>query len=276
MEHKGHFRSQDGLDLFERRWMPDTDTKTNLILLHGYGEHCSRYGYVASQLNEAGIAVLSFDQRGFGQSPGKRGYIRRFDVLLRDVDDYLAHIRPRIEGRPWFIMGHSMGGLLLTRYVETRTVDAAGIVLTDPLLAFSDDVPGFLFPLAQLLGALTPWLPVSSVNNSFLARDPKVVAAADTDPLGFHGRVVARSGAEMYTAVNRAYAAFEAITLPIYIIHGSDDRIVPPKGSKLLYEQCRSTDKTFTLHEGGYHEIWNDLDKDIVIAGIRDWIIARI
>jgi len=275
MEHQGHFSSRDGLDLFERRWMPDTDTKTHLVLLHGYGEHCSRYEYVAARLNEAGIALLSFDQRGFGHSPGKRGYINRFDDLLRDVDDYLAHIRPRIEGKPWFIMGHSMGGLLLTRYIETRTVDAAGVVMTDPLLAFADDVPRFLFPLAQLLGALTPWLPVSSVNNAYLARDPKVIAAADADPLGFHGRVVARSGAEMYRAVNAAHAAFESIALPIYIVHGSDDKIVPFKGSQTLNEHCRSTDKTFTLHPGGYHEIWNDFDKDVVIDGIRDWILAR-
>ena len=93
MSHEGSFKSSDGLDLFERRWEPDDEVRANLVLIHGYGEHSGRYSHVARALNDVGVAVHTYDQRGFGRSPGKRGYIRRFDDLLDDLAAYLDHIR---------------------------------------------------------------------------------------------------------------------------------------------------------------------------------------
>jgi len=276
MDHEAYFKSHDDADFFERRWAPDGDVRANLVLVHGYGEHCTRYAAAAHALNRSGITVHTYDQRGFGRSPGKRAYIDDFDALLADLDTYLAHIGPLLEGKPWFMMGHSMGGLVLAAYAETRDIGARGLVFSSPFLAFSDDVPKFLLALANILGKVTPWVPVGGVDNSRLSRDPKAVEAADNDPLSYHGRVLARTGAQFNAAITRTRAAFQAITAPAYIIHGSDDGIVPPEGSRLLHAQCRSEDKTLKIYDGGYHELWNDLIKDEVIAGIADWITARL
>lgn len=275
MQHEGYFKSRDGLDFFERRWEPDGEARAHVVLVHGYGEHCSRYEHVAQAFNEGGLTVHSWDQRGYGRSPGKRAYIRDFEILLQDVDHYLEHLRPRFDGKPWFFMGHSMGGLVLARYVETRQVDACGLVFSSAFLAFGDDVPKFLLPVADVLGILVPWLPVSSVDNTGLSRDPAVVAAADTDPLGFHKGTSARTGAQFNAAIKAANAEFGKIAAPLYVIHGEKDRIVGNAGSRRLYEQCRSQDKTLKIYDGGYHELWNDIIKAEVIAGIREWILAR-
>ena len=287
MNYEGSFKSRDGLDFYERRWEPQGTARAELVLLHGFGEHCSRYAHVGEAFNRAGIAVHTYDQRGFGHSPGKRGYVHDFDVLLKDLDTYLEHVRPRLEGKTWFFMGHSMGGLLLARYAETRNPEAAsdrpaadvtaarGLVFSSPFLAFTDDVPAILWSLAGILGTITPWLPVRGVDNTGLSRDPKVIEAASNDPLSFNGRVRARTGAQFQAAITKARAHFKAVTSPVYIIHGADDKIVPSAGSRLLYERCRSQDKTFKIYEGGYHELWNDLEKDVVLAEIVDWIAAR-
>ena len=276
MAEEGYFTSRDGLDFFERRWAPDGEAQAHIVLIHGYGEHCGRYGHVAQAFNEGGLAVHAYDQRGFGRSPGKRAYIRDFDGLLLDLDHFVDHVRPRFGGKPWFLMGHSMGGLVLARYVETRTVDARGLVFSSALLAFGEDVPRFLLPLASVLGTFAPWLPVASVDNTGLSRDPTVVEAADNDPLCFHGRTCARTGAQFQRAIQAACADFEAITAPLYVIHGAEDRIVGNAGSRLLHERCGSEDKTLKIYEGGYHELFNDLEKEAVIAGMRDWMLARI
>jgi acylglycerol lipase len=276
MEHEGRFQSSDGMEFYERRWEPGGDVRANVVLVHGYGEHCSRYGHVAGVLNACGIAVHTYDQRGFGQSPGKRGYIADFDVLVNDLGTFLDHVKPRLAGRPWFFMGHSMGGLVMARYVETQPVDVTGLVFSSPFLAFPDDVPRILLGLANVLGRLTPWLPVGQVEFSRISRDPAVVDAANHDPLAFHGKILARTGAQLHAGITRTQADFEAIVQPAYIIHGVEDTLVPVSGTRLLHERCRSTDKTLTIYEDGYHELWNDLDKDAVIAAIADWITARI
>lgn len=276
MEHEGHFQTRDGQEFYERRWDAEVEVPTHLVLVHGYGEHCSRYAEVAQRLNANGITVHTYDQRGFGRSPGKRAAIGDFDLLLQDLDDYLEFVRPRFDGKPWFVMGHSLGGLVLTRYLETRTVDARGVVFSSPFLAFSDDVPEWLLSLANVLGTLVPWLPVGRVDNSGLSRDPAAVEAADNDPLSYHGWVHAGTGRQFHRAITQACAEFGKITLPAYIIHGGEDRVVSKEGSVLLHDGIQSEDKALKIIEGGYHELWNDLDKVAVIDGIAEWVLGRV
>ena len=99
-----------------------------------------------------------------------------------------------------------------------------------------------------------------------------VVEEADRDPLSYHGRVRARTGGQFTKAIRRTLANASAIKAPCLIMHGSDDRVVSPSGSQLLYEAIGSEDRTLRIFDGGYHELWLDLDKDIVLAAICDWI----
>lgn len=276
MKHEGTFETSDQQSFYKREWIPDEARRANLVLIHGYGEHCSRYDEMACALNGAGIAVFSYDQRGFGHSPGARAYIHDFDLLLKDLDDYMASIGPHIEDAPVFLMGHSMGGMVLANYVITRQPQPRGLIFSSPFLGFNPDVPRFVLALAGILGTITPWLPVGGVDNSGLSRDPAVVTAADNDPLAYHGKVKARTGAQFNLAIQRAAAGFDKITTPMLVMHGSDDKIVPPSGSRLLHDNAASTDKTLNIFEGGYHETWNDLCKEEMIGVIRDWVHARI
>jgi alpha-beta hydrolase superfamily lysophospholipase len=276
MSQEDHFRSADGLHFYARRWEPSATPRANLVLLHGYGEHSGRYEHVARALNDIGLTVSAFDQRGHGRTPGKRGYIRNFDLLIDDLDCYLDHLGERLNGKPLFAMGHSMGGLVLARYVQTRSPEVQGLIFSSPFLAINADVSPVLIVLASLLSALTPWLPVASLETAAVSRDPEVVQSYEADPLNYHGRVLARTGAELNAAIDQARARLEDITAPVYIAHGADDRLVPVEASRLLYERCRSADKTLRVYEGGYHELFNDLDKATVIAELCVWLGLRL
>lgn len=278
---EGTFSTRDGLAFYERRWAPAGEAVASIVLVHGYGEHCSRYESFSRVLNAAGFVVHTYDQRGFGHSPGRRAYIRCFDTLLDDLDDYLAFVRPRLAGRPWFMMSHSMGGLVMSLYAETRlagggTDGPRGLVFSSPFLGFSDEVPKILQALAPVVGTLLPWLPVGDVDSKYLAHDPAAVEAADNDPLSYHGKVKAGTGAQFSKAIKRARAGFGSITLPLFVFHGTDDRLAPFEGGRLLFEQCGSKDKTFKPFAGGYHELWNDYEKDAVASGVVEWIRAHL
>lgn len=276
MESTGSFQTNDGLQLFTRQWTPPDAPKACLILTHGYGEHSGRYEAFARVLVEQGIALYTYDLRGHGESPGKRGYIRDFNQLLNDLDGLVEHVRPEIGNRPLFYMGHSMGGLVLARYTQTRPLEAEGLIFSGSLLAIDPGISPMLIALAGVLGTLTPWLPVARVESEKLARDPAVPAAYDNDPLVYHGSILARTGAQLQKAVKQATAQMDAIRLPIYIFHGAEDRLAPPQGSVLLHDRAGSKDKVLRLYERGYHEQLNDLDREVVMADLLGWIEGKL
>lgn len=270
------FEDARGLRFYARRWAPPDSPRANLVLLHGYAEHCSRYDHVARAFTAAGIAVHAYDQRWHGHSPGPRGRIARFDQLLDDLDVFLAHMDADLAEAPRFFLGHSLGGLVLARYVQTRPVDAAGLIFTSPFLSLPADTPAALLALARVISALAPWLPVGAVDNTKLTRDSDIGRQADADPLGFHGRVNARTGAQFQRAIAAAQAEFSRITAPIYVIHGGADAIVPASGSRRLCEAAASADKTLRIYDDGFHELWNDYDRDAVIDGMVRWAAERV
>lgn len=272
---ESRFTASQGVELYEKSWTPDAVPMAHLILLHGFAEHANRYNHVAEAFNDAGIAVHAYDQRGFGHSPGKRAEIYDFTHFLEDLDAFIEHVRPRFNDTPWFLMGHSMGGMVLARYAQTRIFDARGLIFSSPFLAFPDSVPPFIIALSGVLSKVTPWLPVGGVDTSGLSRDPEAVNAAKADPLHYHGWVSARTGGQFLRAIREAEHAYSAITLPSLIVHGTADKVVSMRGTRRLAAECGAADKTFTPYEGGFHELWNDLEKDKAIAQFRDWMLAR-
>jgi alpha-beta hydrolase superfamily lysophospholipase len=271
------FEIAPGLKLFERRLLPATAPRGRVIILHGYGDHCTRYSWVMEEFQKAGMASYTYDQRGHGRSPGKRGYIVRFEELLDDLDLFLKHVREESDDTlPLFVMGHSMGGMVLARWAQTRKPHLTGLIFSSPFLAFPDEVPAILITLTPLVARLAPWAPVSKVDNRGLSRDPEIVRIADNDPLGYQGRVTAHTAGEFNRIIGLIRRELDKITLPMLTIHGKCDRVVSPSGSLLLHEHAGAEDKTLKSFEEGYHEVYNDLDKEAFMDSIVEWMGQRL
>lgn len=275
MGETGFFKNQQGLNFLERRWDPPGEVRGHVVIIHGFGEHSGRYQHIADFLNEEGFAVHAYDHRYHGQSPGKRGYIQSFTNLLNDLDNYLDHIRPRFNDLPVVFLGHSMGGLVLSLYAETRTLDVDGLVFSSTLMQTPPDVSPLLLALAPYLSRIIPWAPAADLDPNFLSRDKQVVRAYEQDPLVYHGRIKVRTGSQINQSIQRAREKLHLISLPAYVIHGTDDGLAPCDGSRYLYEQLGAEDKTLKIYEGGYHELFNDLEKTQVLDALRDWIVAH-
>ncbi len=86
-------------------------------MIHGFNEHSGRYARLAGDLNAQGYAVYSMDLRGHGKSAGPRAWINSFEEYLDDVQIYYStELQSSRPGKPVFLLGHSMGGLILARY----------------------------------------------------------------------------------------------------------------------------------------------------------------
>ncbi|MBI3119154.1 MAG: lysophospholipase [Candidatus Hydrogenedentes bacterium] len=269
------FRAADGESLFARRWLAE-QSKGALVLIHGYGEHCGRYDHVAAALNAISLHVYSYDQRGHGRSPGKRGHIASFAQLVDDLGGFLRHLEPEVAGLPLFLLGHSMGGLVLASFMEQQPAAVRGLVFTGTLLCLNNDVSPWLVRLSKVLSTLTPGLPVATVDPQALSRDATVVHTYQADPFVYHGKINARTGAQLNEAMQDTQKHLKAIMAPLYILHGAADRLAPAAGSELLYKEAGAKDKTLRLYEGGYHEQFNDMEKERVFAELCTWLQAHL
>jgi alpha-beta hydrolase superfamily lysophospholipase len=265
-----------GLRLFTYTWMPKDDPRAVVLLVHGYGEHAGRYASFAKELNKHALGVIAYDHRGHGRSEGKRGYIESFALLLDDFFRVFHEVQVRWPQIPLLLMGHSMGGLVLALALEEQKFTVNGAVFSSPFLALPDDVPRALLALARPLGRFLPWLPVSQLDTEALSRIPSKVAEYEQDPLVYHGKITARTGAELQQAVDRATVRFEKITVPFCIVHGTADRLAPLRGAHLLYRRAGAEDKTLRTFEGGYHELLNDLCADDVRTFLIQWLLHHV
>lgn len=264
------------MSLHTQRWDPDTEPDAVVALVHGYAEHCGRYDHVARAFTDQGAVVHAYDQRGYGQSEGPRAYVDTFDDYLDDLALFLDNLELSRPNIPLFLFGHSMGGLVVLKYVLERSRGIEGMILSAPAIEINPDLAPILRRLAQVLGRIAPTLPTTRSPENAISRDPAVVKAAKNDPLNYHGRVPARTGAEMLRAGCTVRSEFHTLTVPFLVIHGTADRLTSPTWSKTLYERAASTDKTLQLYEGLYHETFNEPEQEEVLSDLSAWLQTRI
>lgn len=273
------WRSRDGLELYAQSWEPDGGpgvVRGVVCLVHGVGEHSGRYAHVAEYLTRRGFAVLTYDQRGHGRSPGPRGHTPSYDALLADIDVLLMQASERWPDRPLFLYGHSMGGGLVLNYVLRRQPTLAGVVATSPWLRLPTAPPRWKEALAVGFNRLWPALSQrTGLPPSALSRDPAVVQAATSDPLA-HDRMSTRFYVSCRDAAAWALAHAAEFPVPLLLLHGTADRVTSHEGSQAFAAQLPSDRCTLRLWEGGYHELHNEPDRADVLAVIADWLESRM
>jgi alpha-beta hydrolase superfamily lysophospholipase len=261
--------------LHENRWLPEGDPVAVVIIIHGFVEHSDRYAELAAELNRHGYAVYAMDLRGHGKSEGPRVFVRRFDDYLSDVERFLDRVREREPDKPRFLFGHSMGGTIAALLAADRPPDVRGLLLSAPACQVGGRVFPFLRHLAGFVSFLCPGLRVVHLDFQRASRDPDVVADLRADPLVFHGRFPARTGAEILRAANRLRSRLEAIAIPLVVMHGTADLVTDVEGSRELHARARSTDKTLKLYEGLYHDLLHEPEREQVTADVIAWLAAR-
>ncbi len=269
------FESSPGVRLTEY-WWPAADAKAAVFLIHGYGEHAARYQHIADDLATHGYSLYAFDLRGHGRSDGDRGFINTFDDFVVDTGAALARFDAVRQGLPAFHMGHSMGGLVLTLYVTSRELKTNGLIFSSPFLKMAVEVSPVLQALSGVIAAVLPKLPMGDLESEAISRDINEVRMYQDDPLVYHGKVVARTGARMIRATAYARSVVDGIKDPILIFHGTDDRLAAFAGSEWMYEHAGSEDKTFHVYREGYHELFNDLERNRFYNELTAWLDAHM
>jgi acylglycerol lipase len=277
MKHKeGRFKGYKGLKLYYQYWLPDKRPKAVLLVAHGLAEHSGRYKNLVNYFVPKGYAVYALDHRGHGRSEGTRSYIDRFSDYLADLKTFFDKVRKEQGDAKIFLVGHSMGGTIATAYAIEHQKELAGLILSGALLTALGGVSPVLLAMAGVIAVLLPKMGVVVLDASTISRDQAVIDAYVNDPLVFRGKVPARTGAELTKVCKKLPERMPEIKLPMLIMHGSADQLVPQEGSKLLYELAGSKDKTLKFYEGLYHEIFNEPEHKQVFVDMETWLTKHI
>ncbi|MEZ0351452.1 lysophospholipase [Mycobacterium sp. pR1184] len=257
-------------------WTPDTPPRAVVVLSHGLGEYARRYDHVAQRFEQAGLVTYALDHRGHGRSGGKRMLVRDVSEYTADFDTLVGIATREHPGLKTIVLGHSMGGGIVFAYGVERPDNYDLMVLSGPVVAAQDAVPGLVAFAAKVLGSVLPGVPVQDLDVDAISRDPAVVAAYKADPLVYHGKIPFGVGRAMLEVSETMPQRAPALTAPLLVVHGECDRLVPVAGSRRLVECVGSTDVTLKVYPGLYHEVFNEPEQDEVLDDVVAWIIERL
>ncbi|ACL11209.1 alpha/beta hydrolase fold protein [Desulfurococcus amylolyticus 1221n] len=275
MYKEGYVELPTGLNTFYRSWLPEDKARGLVIGVHGFAEHSGRYLHVGEALSRYNYAFYIHDLRGHGKSRGEEpGYIDSFNEFIDDLDSFMDYaIRDSgIQGT--ILLGHSMGGLIVLHYLakRRRRVKAAVVTGAATLIIY----PVLQRILLELMSMLSPRKRIDlPIDPGLLSSDPSVGEKYAMDELVLK-KPTLKLIYELYRASKEIWRIVEEIDTPVLIIHGENDRIVNPEGSRRLYDRLRVSDKELKIYPGMRHEVLNEPEWLKVLEDIIEWINKHV
>ncbi|USG67501.1 lysophospholipase [Brevibacillus ruminantium] len=261
------------MDWYSHKW-PVEQPRASVVLIHGAGEHHGRYTHVAEALRENGVEVISGDLPGWGRSPGRKGHIEQFSQYLAAVEEWVARtLEQAAGGRPVFLLGHSMGGLVAVRYLQSfdRNGQLAGVILSSPCLRLKIPVAPWKARLAGWLDKSWPTLRMASgITPEMVTRDPQVQKSYEVDPWQYP-KVSVRWYQELHRAMEEAWQNQKQLTLPALIMQAGDDELVDADAVERFVAGLPG-EVAFRRYPGLRHELLNEPEKEEIMAWIIHWM----
>ncbi|HZN83441.1 MAG TPA: alpha/beta hydrolase [Mycobacterium sp.] len=257
-------------------WTPETEPRGVVVLAHGYAEHARRYDHVAQRFGESGLVTYALDHRGHGRSGGKRVYLRDISEYTDDFQTLVGIAAAEHPGLKRVVLGHSMGGGIVFAYGVEHPADYDAMVLSGPAVDAQDNVSPAMVLLAKVLGKVAPGLPVEQLPTDAVSRDPEVVAAYNADPMVFHGKLPAGIAKALIAVGETMPQRAGALTAPLLVVHGEQDKLIHVDGSRHLVECVGSTDVHLKVYPELYHEVFNEPEQAVVLDDVTSWIEVRL
>lgn len=273
---EGTFSGARDLSIFYQYWEPEASPKAVLLIVHGAGEHGARYTPLARYFTAQGYVVVALDHPGHGKSEGQYGHIERFQDMVDTLRIFQQRVKADFASLPQILLGHSMGGLISSLFLLQHQQEFAGCVLSGPAVKTEIEPPYLQLLLIRCLSVVTPRVGVLQLDASGVSRDPAVVADYIADPLVNHSKMTARMVSELFAAMHYIQVEAKNITLPMLLLHGGEDVMASPEGSRFMSESVGSADKSLKIYPELYHEIFNEPEREAVFADMLEWCDAHL
>lgn len=268
--------SADGLTLHVRRYerAAQTGRERTLMIVHGLSEHGGRYEHVAEMIAPLGWNVIITDLRGHGRSTGVPTHVADFGHYLNDLSVVYNHFG--LVPETTAMVGHSMGGLVATRFAQRHPDRLAALVLMSPLLGVAVRVPNLTIGMGRMVSVVAPRTRFRSrVRSSDTTCNPVAIERRAKDPYQYNS-VTAGWYFAMKSALQSAWDDAPKLRLPLLVMQAGEDRIVDPQAPEMWLAKTASTDKTFRCLPNSLHELFNEPEWEETTRWVVRWLDRRV
>lgn len=251
--------------------------KAVVAIVHGLGEYCGKYAWTARRLNEAGYAVLGADLPGHGTTPGPRGHIARFDDLQDAFKEIVTTAEQHYPQLPVVLLGHSMGGLVIIRAIQTTGLPASvrAVFLISPALKTADGLtpPPLLRAALRVLSRTFPkWYQGHGMDPDLITRSHGARTEYAVSELILH-KVTTRLLDEFLHAQDLAMAATgTTLNVPLLIAQAGQDLLVSSHATSHFFDKLDCGQKSFRLYEPCYHELLSEPERNEILDDFLKWL----
>ncbi len=253
--------------------------KAIVLTIHGSGEHIGRYAHVAEWLNQKQISMIGGDLPGLGTSKEIRGHIHQFSDYLEKVKEWLSYMKQKWPNTPRFIFGHSLGGLIVLRYLEELKDKKwiEGAIVSSPAVSIGIDVPKWQLVTAKALEKLWPTFRLKSgITANQVSRDKQVVEKYASDPL-VYSKVSIRWFFEFQKAIETVWERKDRLqNINLLYLQAGADQLVDPLEATKFTEEVHSDQLEYHLIPDLYHEIFNEPEKEQYLTLFSNWILKNM
>lgn len=265
------WKSFDGLDLYALQWTVNEQSEAVVAFVHGHGDHCRRYDEWFSMLTARNISVLTFDYRGHGRSAGKRGVIRHFGDLLKDVTLLHEKAKELFPGVPVVLYGHSLGASIVLSYLLKSTSLPDLAIATSPWLQLNKPPGKFVLSLIKTGNRIAPFFTFKTgLHSSDFSTLDGFSEKREKDEL-VHNSISTRFFSEVEKEVQWIKNHFSEIETPLLLMQGADDRIMNVAATRKLYDRFPGQINYIEWEHSG-HQLHNSERGGEVIEYIIEWI----
>lgn len=272
MEQEFFHKSDDKINIYFRKIVPEGHVKGVICLVHGLGDHSGWFKDLFDFFASSNFAILTFDLRGHGKSDGKRGHIPSYGALMKDIELLLNIAKKNFKGVPVFLYGHSFGGNQVLNYALRHHPDIAGIIVSAPWLSLYSNPSKMKLYFTFLMNKIKPSFIVDNVvEGANLSHNPDIAINQEKDPL-VHNFVSAALFTNAYKAGEWAIENASNLYIPLLLFHGDSDKITSHIASEKFIKKAPSNLVTFKLWKGLYHSLHNEISNRDIFINILNWI----
>jgi non-heme chloroperoxidase len=240
-----------------------------VVLIHGFPFSGRAWEKEEIALLDAGYRVVAYDRRGFGESSKPaNGY--DYDTFVADLDVLLT----KLDLQDTVLVGHSMGTGEVTHYLATKGSGRVrkGVLISaiPPFLLKTGDNPDgleqSLFDEFQLQIRKDRFAYLTDFNANFFNIDETLGDSLSEDALEAHWNIAITASPEgTYACVPTWLTDFRddlpKLDVPILVIHGDADRILPYEiTAKLLPDKIKDC-RLVTIHGGSHGIPWTHAEQ---------------
>lgn len=279
------WEAPDGVVFPYERWLPRGKPRGTLICVHGLSGAASDFFPLGDFIRNAGLACFALNLRGQGSDPHhpRRGAALDLEDISRDISAFAQAMHSPANEEPLWVCGESMGALILAWMLAGGRFSQplCGAILSVPVVDLMKPTPWIVRQAVRTLATVVPnlrffpsWFVSGKLEPLKVTRDEEHEQRVRNAPHyinAFTFRFLHQLGMLIESSGNIA----AKLETPCLVLAAGQDVFVRPEQVRAWFDRLAASDKTFQLYPHAYHLLWNDWDKDTVLADILGWLNER-